>query len=165
CQQGIKLRRDISETALLPARRSWWILVEPPARRAGRTVSGSRKESARASALRSRRHADLLHVTPSLLQVYCFGVCTAAGAAPPAGATAPPTAIGAWATTGIVNGTSSSTKLLMIDPAGTRALVPVMKKPAGRKTIAETATAPMPPATPLSSNAPLRRIWRPLTVT
>ena len=49
-------------------------------------------------------------------------------------------------------------------PCGTRALVPVMKKPAGANTIAETATAPMPPATPLSSNPPERRIWRPLTV-
>ena len=65
----------------------------------------------------------------------------------------------------MARGTSSSTKPLMIVPVGTLALVPVMKKPAGQNTIAETATAPIPPATPLSSNAPLSRICRPFTVT
>lgn len=50
-----------------------------------------------------------------------------------------PTCIGAWAITGMDKGTSSSTKLFTIVPAGTFALVPVMKKPAGAKTIADTA--------------------------
>ena len=61
--------------------------------------------------------------------------------------------------------TSSLTKPTTGVPRGNFALVPVIKKPAGMNTMADTATAPTPPAVPLSSNTPLRRIWRPFTVT
>ena len=75
------------------------------------------------------------------------------------------TTIGAVEVAASDSGTSSSMNPVTAAPTGTLALVPVMKNPAGRNTIAETATAPTPPATPLSSKPPVMRIWRPLTVT
>lgn len=73
------------------------------------------------------------------------------------------TAIGASGDAAIASGTSSSTNDFITVPIGRLALVPVIKNPAGRNTIADTATAPTPPAVPLSSKAPLNLIWRPLT--
>lgn len=44
------------------------------------------------------------------------------------------------------SGTSSSTRAFTITSAGTTALVPVMKKPTGKKTIPEMSAALTPPA-------------------
>jgi hypothetical protein len=80
------------------------------------------------------------------------------------GALGAATGSGAGAAAAMVSGTSSSMKALIGVPTGRRALVPVMKKPAGAKTTADTPTAATPPAVPFWVKAPLRRIWRPFTV-
>ena len=49
-------------------------------------------------------------------------------------------------------------------PIARCALVPVMKKPAGRNTIADVAIAPPPALTPLSPTEPVIRIVRPFAV-
>ncbi|MGB3378065.1 MAG: integrase arm-type DNA-binding domain-containing protein, partial [Allopontixanthobacter sediminis] len=74
------------------------------------------------------------------------------------------TCIGAGSIAEIARTTSSSMKAGTSPPIGRTALVPEMKKPAiGTKAIAPTT--PAVPVTPLSSNGPESRIWRPLTRT
>src|SRR4051794_21539045 len=72
----------------------------------------------------------------------CAGAAAAAWTGITIGVAGVVTTRGACAATGIASGTSSSVNALMIDPAGTTALVPVMKKPAGRNTMPETNAAP-----------------------
>ena len=72
-------------------------------------------------------------------------------------------AIGAGPDASIASSTFSSLKPLIAPPFGKDALVPVIKKPAS-VTKAIAPTTPAVPVTPLSSNAPVSRTWRPFAL-